>query len=122
MTGQLANQILWVRENSAAAESDRPLPDLAIVDLATVVLERLHQGSKVDLLFTDVIMPGGMSGRGLAAAAQQLQPQLRVLYTSGYTENALLPQREQEPEIQLLAKPYQRAELARQVRQALSKG
>ncbi|MBW4481062.1 MAG: PAS domain-containing protein [Tildeniella torsiva UHER 1998/13D] len=83
-------------------------------------LEMLQQQPEIDLLFTDVIMPGGLNGRELADAAHRLLPQLRVLYTSGYAEN-VLPQREDpEAEIQLLHKPYQRAELAHKIRQALA--
>src|SRR5690606_15521201 len=73
----------------------------------------------IDLLFTDVIMSGGMTGRELAAMAQRLRPKLKVLYTSGYTENAIVHQGRLDPGVQLLRKPYRRAELARKLRQAL---
>ncbi len=79
----------------------------------------LQQVEAVDLLFTDVIMPGGMGGRELAEKAQNLRPGLQVLYTSGYTENAIVHNGRLEPGVHLLSKPYQRAMLARKVREAL---
>jgi PAS domain S-box-containing protein len=75
---------------------------------------------KVDLLFTDVIMPGGMSGKQLADALRQIKPDLKVLFTSGYAEKAIVHQGRLDPGVRLLSKPYRRAELARMVRQALS--
>ena len=79
----------------------------------------LDSGAPVDLLFTDVIMPGAMNGRDLAAEAQQRRPGLRVLFTSGYTENAIDQDGKLEQGILFLAKPYSRAELARLLRVAL---
>jgi signal transduction histidine kinase/ActR/RegA family two-component response regulator len=84
---------------------------------ALAVIER-HDG--VDLLFTDVVMPGGMNGRALADAARKLRPHLRVLYTSGYTENAIVHHGRLDPGVLLLAKPYRLVELARAIRSALS--
>ena len=85
-------------------------------DEALMVLEK---GGEFDLLFTDVVMPGGMGGRELAGAAVRLRPGLRVLYTSGYTENAVVHHGRLDPEVQLLSKPYRRDELARRVRRVL---
>ncbi|MBR0870548.1 response regulator [Bradyrhizobium tropiciagri] len=79
----------------------------------------LDSGAPVDLLFTDVIMPGSMNGRELATAAQQRRPSLRVLFTSGYTENAFDHDGRLDEGILFLAKPYSRAELARMLRVAL---
>ncbi len=61
-----------------------------------------------------------MSGRDLVEQARQLRPDLKVLYTSGYTENALIHQGRLDEGVQLLAKPYRREELARQIRAALA--
>jgi len=83
-------------------------------------LQALYRAPHVDLLFTDVMMPGGMNGAQLAQAAQQLQPTLKVLYTSGYTENAIVHQGRLDPGLHLLAKPYRLQDLARMVRVALS--
>jgi PAS domain S-box-containing protein len=82
-------------------------------------LDMIRSGLSIDLLFTDVIMPGGLDGPALARAARECLPTLRVLYTSGYTENAIIHQGRLDPGTQLLAKPYVRSDLARKVRAVL---
>ena len=82
----------------------------------------LQQRGDIDLLFTDIVMPGGMNGRALADAARQLYPGLRVLYTSGYTENAIVHHGRLDEGARLLGKPYRRSELHRAVRAALAEG
>jgi PAS domain S-box-containing protein len=82
-------------------------------------LAKLDQSQHVDLLFTDVVMPAGMSGRELADEATRRQPGLKVLYTSGYTENAIVHHGRLDPGIQLLSKPWRRDQLARALRRAL---
>ena len=86
---------------------------------ASQALEIIHGGRTFDLLFTDLVMPG-MSGRDLVEQARKLRPDLKVLYTSGYTENALIHQGRLDEGVQLLAKPYRREQLARRVRAALA--
>ena len=81
-------------------------------------LDALKQGD-FDLLFTDVVMPGGMGGRQLADAAKILKPDLPVLFTSGYTENAIVHHGKLDPGVNLLQKPYRRQDLAEKVRGAL---
>jgi len=73
----------------------------------------------IDLLFTDVVMPGGMNGKQLADAALLRQPDLRVLFTSGYTEDAIMHQGRLDPGVNLLSKPYRRADLVAKVRHVL---
>ncbi|KWV47202.1 hybrid sensor histidine kinase/response regulator [Bradyrhizobium macuxiense] len=82
----------------------------------------LDSAAPVDLLFTDVIMPGAMNGRDLAIEAQKRRPTLRVLFTSGYTENAIDQDGRLDEGILFLAKPYSRAQLARMLRVALREG
>jgi PAS domain S-box-containing protein len=79
-------------------------------------LEILKSGAKVDLLFTDVIMPGPVKSRDLAAEALRLRPGLPVLYTSGYTENAIVHHGRLDEGVQLLSKPYTQEDLARRMR------
>ena len=82
-------------------------------------IEILKQTSSIDLLFTDVVMPGGMGGEELADLARQLRPSLKVLYTSGYTENSIVHHGKLDPGVKLLNKPYRREQLAVKVRELL---
>jgi PAS domain S-box-containing protein len=82
-------------------------------------LEIIKQGAKLDLLFTDVIMPGTVKSRDLANEAQRLRPGLPVLFTSGYTENAIVHHGRLDEGVQLLSKPYSRDDLARKIRAQL---
>ncbi|MEX0921889.1 MAG: PAS domain S-box protein [Rhodovibrionaceae bacterium] len=82
-------------------------------------LECLAQHAEIDLLFTDVVMPGGMNGAELARQVAGLRPDIKVLFTSGYTENAIIHSGRLDPGVQLLHKPYGRTELASKIRQAL---
>ena len=75
----------------------------------------------IDLLFTDVVMPGGMHGRALAQEARKRQPDLRVLYTSGYTQDAMVHEGKLDRGVELLNKPYRRHELAVRVREILDR-
>lgn len=79
-------------------------------------LEIIRARSDIDLLFTDIVMPGGMSGHDLADAAVQLRPELRVLLTSGYRGNRDSNDLGAEWGFQWLQKPYRRHELAERLR------
>jgi PAS domain S-box-containing protein len=83
-------------------------------------LDLIRGRDDIDLLFTDVIMPGGMTGRQLADEARALRPGLKVLYTSGYTENAIVHHGRLDAGVHLLAKPYRRGDLAAALRAALN--
>ncbi len=79
----------------------------------------LRDGAKIDLLFTDVVMSGAVSGRTLARNAQQILPDLAVLFTSGYTENAIIHHGRLDEGVHLLSKPYREPELSRKLRAVL---
>ncbi|MDB5687648.1 MAG: domain S-box protein, partial [Rhizorhabdus sp.] len=83
------------------------------------VLER--SGTAIDLLFTDVVMPD-MSGRELAEAARRLRPGLKVLYTSGYTRNAIVHNGRLDPGVEMIAKPFTYQGLSARVREILDAG
>jgi CheY-like chemotaxis protein len=84
-------------------------------------LEYVESGQLFDLLFTDVV-PGGMTGRQLAAEVSSRQPGTKVLYTSGDTENAIVHHGRLDRGVMLLSKPYRKSELARMVRLAITDG
>jgi len=86
---------------------------------AAEALQIIDNGTPIDLLFTDVIMPGAMNGRQLVDEALKRRPSLKTLFTSGYTENAIIHQGRLDPGVLLLAKPYRKPELARMIRVAL---
>ncbi len=79
----------------------------------------LDQHRDIALLFTDVVLPGGMNGRQLADQARSLHPNLKVLYTTGYTENAVVHHGMLDAGVDLLSKPYHRADLAHHIRKVL---
>jgi len=86
---------------------------------AAEALELIGNGNTVDLLFTDVIMPGSMNGRQLVDEALKRRPSLKTLFTSGYTENAIVHHGRLDSGVLLLAKPYRKSDLARMIRLAL---
>jgi PAS domain S-box-containing protein len=92
-----------------------------LAEHGAAALPMLQGDDAIDLLLTDVIMPG-MSGRELADAARAMRPGLKVLYCSGYSEDAIIHQGRLDPGVQLLAKPFRRGELARRVREVLDAG
>jgi CheY-like chemotaxis protein len=82
-------------------------------------LEVLKQSQSVDLLFTDIVMPGGMMGSELAREAERLYPAIKVLFTSGYTEQASVQSGAIEEGGILLKKPYRLADLASKLREVI---
>ena len=85
---------------------------------AATALHLIRQGTQFDLLLTDVVMPGGMTGYELADEAAALRPGLKVLFTSGYTELAE-QRRERSHKGPLISKPYRKQELGRAIRSVL---
>jgi CheY-like chemotaxis protein len=86
---------------------------------AKAALAILDSDAPIDLLFTDVVLPGGMNGRQLADAAMKGRPQLKVLFTTGYTRNAIVHNGQLDPGIQLLGKPFTYSDLAAKIRAVL---
>ncbi len=82
-------------------------------------MELLEGDGTIDLMFTDVVLPGGMSGVDLARAARAVRPALRVLYTSGYTRDAIVHHGRSDPGVELLEKPFSRTGLAVKIAEAL---
>jgi YesN/AraC family two-component response regulator len=87
---------------------------------AAQALSLIELGAALDLLFTDVVMPGTMNGRQLAEEVVKRRPSVKVLFTSGYTENAIFHHGRLDRDINLLPKPYRKSDLARVVRVAIS--
>jgi len=79
----------------------------------------LESDEPIDLLFTDVVMPGGMTGRQLAETARTRRPALKAVFTSGYTENSIVHQGKLDRGVSFLAKPFRRQDLAAKVRETL---
>ena len=119
-------------ETILVVEDDRLVKDYVLTQLhslgyvtldaanAAEALAIVEAGSEFDLLFTDVIMPGAMNGRQLADELQKRKPGLKVLFTSGYTENAIIHHGRLDSGVLLLAKPYRKSDLAIMIRKALA--
>jgi PAS domain S-box-containing protein len=88
-------------------------------DSTEQALSVIRSGVHLDLLFTDVVMPGLPRSPEMAAQAVQLLPRLKVLFTSGYTQNAIVHGGRLDPGVELLSKPYSREQLASKIRQML---
>ena len=84
-------------------------------------LDQLSQHAELDLLLTDVVLAGSMSGRDVADAASRSHPQLAVLYMSGYTANVVVKQGRLDSHVELLHKPFHRSDLARAARRVLDR-
>jgi CheY-like chemotaxis protein len=87
---------------------------------ASTALAIIEAGARIDLLFTDVVMPGSLSSPELAARARARLPSISVLYTSGYPQNAIVHSGRLDAGVELLPKPYSRSELARKLRAVLA--
>jgi CheY-like chemotaxis protein len=82
-------------------------------------LELLGSAAAFDVLVTDIVLPGGMSGHELVDEAKRRRPELPVVYMSGYTENAIVRDGQPDEAIQFLQKPFRRAGIAHEIRKAL---
>jgi signal transduction histidine kinase len=110
-------------DNSLRAYTTESLRELGyrVLEAASAAeaLEVLGNDRHVDLLFTDVVMPGGTNGRQLADEASRRQPKLKVLFTTGYTRNAIVHHGRLDPGIHLIGKPFSFHELASRIRTRL---
>jgi CheY-like chemotaxis protein len=118
-------RILLVEDNSAVRVMATTILSELGYDVVTApnarqALDILRDDPSIDLLFTDVVMPGGVSGLELAHEARRLRPRLRVLATSGDTGGHL--DLNNVRTVTILSKPYHRAELARSIRSTLDRG
>ena len=86
---------------------------------AAAALEIIGRGHDIDLLFTDIIMPGGMNGRQLADEAIRRRPALKVLFTTGYTANAIVHHGRFDPDVELISKPFTYELLGHKIRTLL---
>ncbi|PXW65382.1 PAS domain-containing hybrid sensor histidine kinase/response regulator [Methylobacterium sp. B4] len=118
-------------ETVLLVEDDEPVLGMAVESLeelryrvivarnAAEALEHLRGVERIDILFSDVVMPGGMNGSQLAAEAQRVRPGIKILLTSGYVANLDEGQVIGHGELPVLNKPYRRDELARSLRLVL---
>ncbi len=92
-----------------------------VMEVATgaAALEQLGSTTRVNLLLTDVVLPGGMNGPELAAEVERRTLGIKVLYMSGYTENAIVHHGRLDADAELLQKQFRKADLARAVRRVL---
>jgi CheY-like chemotaxis protein len=112
-----------VRETVLVVEDDGRVRQLTVKRLKLIgyqvleaadgpsALEILRRGADVDLLFTDLVMPGGLSGREVAIRARDMKPGIKVLLTSGYAEELVHGDALQRERLKVLRKPYHQAEL-----------
>jgi PAS domain S-box-containing protein len=125
VTGAIGAECILVVEDDAAlrAYTRESLNELGyrVLEAAdgAAALEMLAREDGVDLLFTDVVMPGGMNGRQLADHAVLHRPGLKVLFTTGYTRNAIVHHGRLDPGVQMIGKPFSFEELGAKIRAIL---
>jgi signal transduction histidine kinase len=116
--------ILVVEDNDdLRAYSTSAISDMGytVLEAATgkEALELIDSSPQIALLFTDVVLPGGMNGRQIVDEALKRRPLLKVLYTTGYTRNAIVHNGELDPGVQLIGKPFALVDLAAKLRAIL---
>jgi len=122
--GSRGETVLVVEDNERVRRvTVKRLRDLGYVVLdaedGNAALEILEREQNIDLLFTDLLMPGGMTGGELAAEARRQRPELKILFTSGYPSDAAVRKGLMEKNAKILPKPYSKADLIRNIRNAL---
>jgi len=124
-TAKLGEVILVVEDDSHVRQvSVQLIRDLGYEVIETSggaqALERLAGDERIDLVFTDIVMPG-MTGRAMAEEAAKLREGVKILYTTGYTRNAVVHKGVLDPGTEFLAKPYTASALATKLRAVLDK-
>ena len=122
------------RETILVVEDDERVRQLTITRLKLIgykvieasdgptAVDILARSEPIDCVFTDLVMPGGMTGRDVAKSARELKPGIRILLTSGYAEELVHGDELKREQLKLLRKPYHQADLAAALREALSNG
>ncbi|HEX3954025.1 MAG TPA: CHASE3 domain-containing protein [Stellaceae bacterium] len=108
-----------VREVTATILRDLGYRVLEASDGAEALRVFGQNDAKVDMLLLDVVLPGGMKGNEVARRLAEIRPNVRVLFMSGYTENAIVHHGRLDDGVQLIGKPFQREQLARKVAEVL---
>ena len=119
--GRLTETVLVVEDDEdVRAYSTESLRELGYSVLeaanARAALQVLDNHSEVDVLFTDIGLPGGINGRQLSEEARRRRPSLKVLFTTGYARNAIVHDGRLDPGVELLTKPFTQAALAEKLR------
>jgi PAS domain S-box-containing protein len=125
-SGRDGEIVLLVEDDAAVRELNAGMLrelNYAVIEAedAARALQLIEMVPNIGLLFTDVGLPGGVTGRQLAEAARRLRPKLRVLFTSGYARNAIVHHGRLDPGIDLISKPFSAAALASKIRELLDK-
>ena len=132
LVGATSDEIRGGEETILVVEDDDEVREVAVSMLtelgyrvvkardAASALVVVDSGIPIDLIFTDVMMPGSLRSPDLARKAKERLPNVAVLFTSGYTQNAIVHGGRLDPGVELLAKPYTREALARKIRHVLA--
>lgn len=133
LTEDIGGEVTGGSETVLVVEDDEAVREITVhilADLGYKVLKArdadsalaiIESGVAIDLLFTDVVMPGRLKSSELARKARERRPEIEVLFTSGYTENSIVHGGRLDPGVNLLSKPYARETLARKIRSLLDK-
>ncbi|MCP3393884.1 PAS domain S-box protein [Bradyrhizobium sp. CCGB12] len=131
MVGTPTGEVQGGEETVLVVEDDEEVREVAVSMLtelgyrvvkardAASALVVIDSGIPIDLIFTDVMMPGSLRSPDLARKAKERLPNVAVLFTSGYTQNAIVHGGRLDPGVELLVKPYTREALARKIRHVL---
>jgi CheY-like chemotaxis protein len=119
-----SENVLIVEDNDMVREHARSQFEslgyhVKLASTGSEAMDILERGEDIDLLFTDIVMPGDLNGRQLGERAVARWPSLRVLYTSGYSEDALSQDGRLLDDVTLLSKPYSKRELSEKARKVL---